>query len=293
MKPIVEQGALPRFLLLEEEEKYWNMQKELKESERGSVQTRTQKLSQQNLVFALQAQILLLEQRLEENKKISDGVVLENELKVQKISIEVERYLKDLQHTKIYAPINGLVTQVNVAEGELVEAINAKEPLMTITNHIVFKAYVDQAQINQIKVGDEAEINLVAYPGKTLTGKVIRVNPSVGDNASTQQRTSANRPYTYPVWLTVQDFDLSPGLQGFAKFSNSKKISLLPEEAIIHLSAGEGMAMVVENGEAVVKNIRLGKKFGNQRQILGGLNNNEQVILNAIEINPGDQVTIK
>ena len=143
-------------------------------------------------------------------------------------------------------------------------------------------------------MGNEATVRLVAYPGQTFSGEVIRVNPTVETEAERSPRNGANRQFTYTVWIAIDNLDeLPPGLQGFAQFNQTqvKSALLIPESAITHLSNGEGMVMVVEEGQTVVKKIRVGRVHNNQREILEGISPDTEVLLYPRAINPGDNVT--
>jgi HlyD family secretion protein len=83
---------------------------------------------------------------------------------------------------------------------------------------------------------------------------------------------------------------MSPGLQGFVQFDRDKTSMVIPESAVTHLSAGEGMVMVYESGRAVVKKVKLGRTFENQREVLGGLSLGDRVVLSPRALNPGDKL---
>jgi HlyD family secretion protein len=68
---------------------------------------------------------------------------------------------------------------------------------------------------------------------------------------------------------------------------------MIPESSVTHLSAGEGMVMVAEAGKAVVKKVKLGRTFDNQREVLEGLKPGEQVVPSPRALNPGDRLNTK
>ncbi|MDF5722580.1 MAG: biotin/lipoyl-binding protein [Rhizonema sp. PD37] len=209
--------------------------------------------------------------------------------------IAQQNALIDLDHTVIYASNDALVSQVNIHSGEVanVRNLSGSNSLMALTHDIVFKAYVDQARLNAIKMGDLATIRLVSYPGQTFQGRVIRLNPTVNTQpANSSVQVGVDRQYTYNVWVAVKDLQMPPGLQGYIEFDQAKKSLVIPENAVTHLSAGEGMVMVPEVGLAVVKKVKLGRTFDNQREVIAGLKLGEQVVLSPRALNPGDRLDI-
>jgi HlyD family secretion protein len=50
------------------------------------------------------------------------------------------------------------------------------------------------------------------------------------------------------------------------------------------------MVMVAEDGKAVVKRVKLGRIFDNQREVLAGLSDGEQVIPSPRALQPGDRL---
>ncbi|MEE3715558.1 efflux RND transporter periplasmic adaptor subunit [Tumidithrix elongata RA019] len=256
---LVKEGALSRFQLADTKDSYLFRKRDLYTAERELVRTRND--------LARQAESL-------------EFTLKNNQLALQNALINLER-------TVIYAPNDGLVSQINIHSGEVA---NLNTKLMTLTQNIVFKAYIDQARLNTVKVGDRATVRLVAFPGKTFTATVIRLNPTVETNPTAPGRVGVNRQYTYSVWVRVEGLQMPPGLQGFVQFDQGRKSMAIPESAVTHLSAGEGMVMVAEGGLAVVKKVKLGRTFDSQREVLSGLALGDRVILSPRALNPGDKV---
>ncbi|MBV9389784.1 MAG: efflux RND transporter periplasmic adaptor subunit [Chroococcidiopsidaceae cyanobacterium CP_BM_ER_R8_30] len=266
--PIVEQGAIKKLQFYDIEALYLTSKNNL--------------INQQQTLASTE---INLNQQIESNR-----LTLENN------KIVLQNALRDLNHTVIYAPNDALVSQLNIHSGEVanVKNVSSSNPLMALTQDIVFKAYVDQARINAIKMGDKATIRLVSYPGQTFQGRVIRLNPTVNtQTVNSTAQVGADRQYTYNVWVAVNDLQMPPGLQGYIEFDQAKKSLVIPEDAVTHLSAGEGMVMVAEADKAVVKKVKLGKTFDNQREVIAGLKLGEQVVLTPRALNPGDRLHIQ
>ncbi|MBI3449013.1 MAG: efflux RND transporter periplasmic adaptor subunit [Acidobacteria bacterium] len=88
-----------------------------------------------------------------------------------------------LSKTTIMAPIGGLITRLNVEEGEVAIIGTMNNPgtvLMTISDLSVIEAVmdVDETDIPQVIVGQKATLLIDAYPGKTFDGVVTEVGSS-------------------------------------------------------------------------------------------------------------------
>ena len=209
--------------------------------------------------------------------------------------IALQNTQRDLTHTVLYASNDGLVSQVNIHSGEVAntQTLSNNTPLIVLTQDIVFKAYIDQARLNAVKVGDQATVRLVAYPGRTYQGRIVQLNPTVQTNVvQSKAQVGTDRQYTYPVWIALDHLQMPPGLQGYVQFSRGKTRLVIPENTVTHLSGGEGMVMVAEAGRAAIRKVKLGRIFDNQREVLKGLNPGEQVVLSPRALNPGDRLEL-
>jgi len=258
-------------------------------AQEGAIQ-KIQLYNSQSLYFTSKNNLTTAQQTLASTQSSLDQQIETARLNLENNRIALQNAQRDFNHTVLYASNDGLVSQVNIHSGEVANA-QIVTPLITLTQNVVFKAYVDQARLNAIKIGDQAIVRLVAYPGRTYQGRVIRLNPTVQTNAvNPPVQVGTNQQYTYSVWITVASLQMPPGLQGYVQFSQGKTSLVIPENAVTHLSSGEGMVMVASAGKAVIKKVKLGRIFDNQRQVLEGLMLGEQVVPSPRALNPGDRL---
>ena len=286
------QGAISKFQLYDMQDVYATRRKELQAARQGIFTVQDRLFSNQDFYLDLRNKVIAAQQDLQIAEEGIDRDLAKTRLSVENGRIELQNAVRDLSKTVIYATTDGLVSEVNINAGEIAES-GSREPLVSLTQNVVFKGYIDQARLNAVKEGDKATVRLVAYPGRTFEGQVIQVNPTVETEVNRQRRVGVDRQYTYSIWVAVDELQMSPGLQGYVQFNKAKTALAIPESAVTHLSAGEGMVMVAEGGKAVVKKVKLGRTFDNQRQVIKGLTPGEQVVLNARALNPGDKLDIK
>lgn len=84
-----------------------------------------------------------------------------------------------LGYTQITAPIDGTIASISTYKGETVAASFAAPTFVMIIDlsRQEIQAYVDEADIGQVHVGQQVEFRLESYPGRVLQGVVQAVNP--------------------------------------------------------------------------------------------------------------------
>jgi len=152
----------------------------------------------------------------------------------------------NLDLTESRAPFDGLVTNVPVREGEtVVLGIQNAEgsTLMTLADMSVITAEVkvDETDIVNVQLGQEADVTVDALPGRTFQGHVTEV----GDQAllrttgvATSQSTTGTeeaKDFKVVVTLDVPSNDLRPGLSATAKITTAAKPDVLtiPIQALV------------------------------------------------------------
>lgn len=288
---LAKQGAISKFTLYDTQDIYATRKKELLDAQQGVLNTQTQQFNNQDFYITRQNELIAAQKALELAQKTLEKDLADAHLLVENRKIELQQASRDLSRTVIYASTDGLVSRVNIHSGEIID-VRDRTSVMTLTQNTVFKAYIDQARLNAIKLGDRAGVNLVAYPGRTFRGKVIQLNPTV-EAGQNRPRNGVEGQYTYSVWIAVDNLKMPPGLQGYVQFTQATSNLVIPESSVTHLSGGEGMVMVAEAGKAVVRKVKLGRTIDNQREVLEGLQPKEQVVVYPAGLNPGDNIHTK
>jgi HlyD family secretion protein len=117
----------------------------------------------------------------------------------------------NLQHTKIYSPVDGTVILRNVDVGQTVAATMQAPVLYTIGKDMstmqVF-AKTDEADVGRIHVGSSATFQVDAFPRETFNGEVAQIRM----NATTVQNV-----VTYDTIIVFEnpDMKLFPGMTAY------------------------------------------------------------------------------
>jgi len=125
----------------------------------------------------------------------------------------------NLGYTKIYAPAEGSVGERQVRPGQLVSPGTQVILFVALTKWV--QANYRETQLTNVKIGDPAELQLDAYPGERIRGKVMEIAPASGSQFALLPPDNATGNYTkvvqrIPVKIVLDDptvaTKLRPGL---------------------------------------------------------------------------------
>jgi len=129
----------------------------------------------------------------------------------------------NLSYTKIHAPADGTVGERQVRTGQLVSP--GTQILTFVSETKWIQANYRETQLMHMKVGDPAEIQIDAYPGQRVRGKVLEIAPASGSQFALLPPDNATGNFTkvvqrIPVKIVFDDPSLAeklrPGLSVIA-----------------------------------------------------------------------------
>jgi len=143
-----------------------------------------------------------------------------------------------LQKTTYFSPINGIVSYLPVRLGEyVVPGIqNATGSfLMTLSDMsiVTSEVKVDETDIVNVKIGQDADATIDAIPGKVFKGKVTEIGSQAvlrSSGLATTQTTTSNqeaKDFKVVVTLASPPENLRPGLSTTAKIKTAEKKSVI------------------------------------------------------------------
>ena len=133
---------------------------------------------------------------------------------VKSARIALDRARQNLAYTNIYAPIDGVVVERNVQQGQTVAASLSAPQLFLIANDLSrmqILAQVGESDIAQIKEGQPVEFTVQALAGQTFKGvvKQVRLQSATTDNVVN---------YTVVVSVDNPQGKLLPGMTARVNF---------------------------------------------------------------------------
>jgi membrane fusion protein, multidrug efflux system len=187
------------------------------------------------------------------------------------------RRLEQLESFKhIYAPFSGIITKRNTDIGALINAgSGTNQGLFVVAQIDPIRVYVDVPEnyAPAIRPGLKANIELPAFPGQHFFGSIVRTSDSI-DLVTRTLRTEIDVPN--------HDGRLFPGSYAQVHFGiNVAAVRMLvPVNALLFRAEGPRAAIVGADGKVHLKAVVIGRDYGTDVEILGGLELSESIVLN-------------
>jgi RND family efflux transporter MFP subunit len=202
------------------------------------------------------------------------------------------RRLQQLESFKhVYSPISGVITRRNTDVGALITAGSSGtgKELFDVAQVDPLRVFVSVPQTNapSIRAGLPAYIELREYPGQKFTGKVVRTADSIDP---------ATRTLLTEIDVPNPDGHLLPGSYAEVHFAVPVQMTRLsiPVNAMLFRPEGPRVAVVGSDHKVHLKAISIGRDYGTKVEILGGLDPNDQIVVNpADSLEDGQEVNIK
>lgn len=175
-----------------------------------------------------------------------------------------------LSYSEIRSPIDGVVTDRPLYEGELA---TANQPILTVmdTSKLIAKAHIAQSEAADLKVGNDAKIK-VAGADEPIDGRVTLVSPAL-DTGST----------TIEVWVESEKPSdaLKPGMTAQLAITgrSAKDALVVPTGAVFKNDEGaEYVVLASTDSRAHIRVIQTGIHTAEFVQVTGGLKAGDSVI---------------
>lgn len=214
---------------------------------------------------------------------VSHAKVAQATADVQRAKATLAQQREQLSYTTIVAPIDGIILSRDVEMGDAVSSIlvmgSAATLVMTIgdTNEVYVKGKVDESDIGKVYLGQQARIKVESFKDKTFTGKVTKISPMgvEKDNVTTfEVRVSINNPGGELKAMMTANAEII--------LEEHKGVLLIPESAIQYDKDKKASVEVPDakgkEGKRKVP-VQVGISNGAKTELLGGLKEGEQVIL--------------
>lgn len=196
---------------------------------------------------------------------------------VESAESNVKRLEQLQSFEKIYAPFDGVITARNTDIGHLINsgAGGPATELFHIAETKSLRVFINvpQEYSQATDPGLTADLTLQEFPGRRFKGKLVRTSNSIDP---------VTRTLLVEVDVDNPTGELLPGAyaQVHLKVPSGAPAVILPVSAMLFRS--EGMqAATVENGNKVqLRNVVVGRDFGNEIEVVSGVKASDWVIVN-------------
>ena len=188
------------------------------------------------------------------------------------------RRLEQLESFKhIYAPFSGVLIKRNTDIGALINAGNSgtNQELFVVAQIDPIRVYVDVPEVDAptVRPGLGATVELPSLPGQHFSGTVARSADAI-DPVTRTLRTEIDVPNP-----KGQLFPGSYAQVRFAVHVPGARL-LVPVNALLFRAEGPRAVVVDSDNKTHLKPVIIGKDYGTDVEILGGLDPSESVVLN-------------
>ena len=226
---------------------------------------------------------------------------------IVRLEAQLKNAVHDLTKVNVHADISGVVTKLNIHEGENAFVGTFNNPgtvLMTISdlNHMEAWVEVDETDVVNLRVGQPAEIIVDAYPDTVFHAVIDRIgNSPITETGSNQQAVN----FEVVILLTDTIPNVRPGLSCVADIITGTRRDALsipiqaltvrePEDEKKNADgdddpstrrrnrAHEGI-FVIEEDRAFFRHVTTGLTGERHFEILSGLEENSDIIIGPFE----------
>ena len=198
----------------------------------------------------------------------------ENQATLVADQASVER-LEALEAFKVIrAPFDGILTARNIDIGAYVAAGSGTQ-LFREARISPLRVYVNvpQAVAQLVKPGDEGDLRLSEFPGRTFPARVTNTAVAIDP---------VSRAMVVELQTPNEVGELLPGAyaQVTLKLTGETGFYTIPANALLFRAEGAAVGVVHPDGKVEIRKITINLNQGNTLQIAGGLSGTDQVIVN-------------
>jgi membrane fusion protein, multidrug efflux system len=187
-----------------------------------------------------------------------------------------------LANTVIVSPVDGFVARRLADPGAFV---SQNAPIVDVVDISSVRLVVNivERDLRQIARGDDASVEVDAYPGESFRGRIARVAPVLDP---------ATRTAPIEIEIPNRDYRLKPGMYARVGITTGRRKDALvaPINALVDLGGRRGVFVPV-NDIAIFRAVQVGLEQPTLVEILSGLSDGDRVITTgAGSLRDGDRI---
>lgn len=219
----------------------------------------------------------------------AEGGISQSDFEALELAYKVSKSSYDnlLENTILRAPVGGVVSARNYDRGDL---YTMGQPIYTVQQITPVKLLVpiSEADYTRVKRGDKVSLTVDAIPGKSFTGSIVRLYPTMD---------AATHTFNAEVRVANTSRELRPGMYARVTVDYGANDSIVVPDAAVLKQQGSGQRIVYVLGADDTVSIRVvtpGRHFGSEYEILSGLEEGEQVLTGGhSNLRSGDKVEVR
>ncbi len=186
---------------------------------------------------------------------------------------QIERTGQVRRTLTLHAPFTGFVVEKNVQQGQSVQPGEALYRLADLTQ-VWVEADVYEQDLRFVRLGEPVSVEIAAYPGERLTGRVSYLYPEVRQDT----RTARVR-----IPLANPGGRIKPGMFATVHLDapEAERALLVPRDAVMRTGTRDIVFVEQGPGAYELREVRVGSEVNGDVQILSGLLAGERVVARA------------
>ncbi len=183
------------------------------------------------------------------------------------------------------SPINGVLTNVNVNEGDWVNPGMLMATVAKI-NKMLIKFYVSETEVQDFQLGSPVIIYSEFNPDKKVKGIITEIAKSASSDSRTFQIKAE--------FTNTKDNFYKPGMfvKVNAVLETLNDVVVVPNESIVHADQEE-YVYIIKNNKANKKDIKTGISNGDFTEVKNGINVGDTLVYVGMNnLNNGTEVSI-
>ena len=216
---------------------------------------------------------------------------------VENLSVQLARAQEDLAKTTLTAPVDGLVmlaAQTGV-QGDTRPlrtgdyAPQGREVASIVSlKRMEVKLELNQAEITQVRMGQEAEVTIDALPGKVLKGKIASIGQTARRPPVQGWSSGLSSAATFPVTIALPPIGkalIRPGMRASVRIVSRKVANALTvPTGCIFKHEGHPVVFVEREGAFVPTQVTLGDSNREYTAVTKGLREGDRIALNDLGV---------
>ncbi|MRI00588.1 efflux RND transporter periplasmic adaptor subunit [Kriegella sp. EG-1] len=209
---------------------------------------------------------------------IAEIRMIEARSQYEQAQAAVKMTYENVRHTKIYAPMDGYISDKMMEAGDLAQP---GQPVVELVNIKTVKAAlpIPDSEINNITKGDTATVAIPSLDDINISGIVEEISI---------QSNQGSPVYTAYVKLNNKDKKIKPGMTCAVSFNNTNNENvegaqtiIIPSESIAVTADNKRFVYVVDGNSADRRYVEIGKLYDSGIAITKGLNKGDQLIVSG------------
>lgn len=221
-------------------------------------------------------------------KLYEQGGVSKSDFDAMELKYNVTRsqYQNLLENTILRSPVSGVITARNYDQGDMYGG----SPIYVVEQITPVKLYVGISEMDytRVKKNDTVTLTADALPGKTFTGRIARIYPTID---------AATHTFTAEVNVANRDRLLRPGMYArvTVNFGSNHSI-VVPDDCVVKQQGSGVRSVFVLQADTTVKEVvvTLGRHFGTEYEILSGVAEGDKVVVKGqASLKNGSKVNVQ